>query len=265
VTDLWTLTLQAQWLDPAELAEAIALQLQEGDADFRTRLLMRDSLRALERQWGRRRVDSLMAERGVSQALAALRKERLGKAGFPSLYHRIVEPTRPETVRQFLRELGSLVHRPATLVVGGSISLILSDCLARATEDIDTVDEIPPELRAEHAALRDLAHRYGLHLAHFQSHYLPAGYAERLHSEGRFGKLDVWRVDPYDVFLSKLFSARTKDRDDLRALVPRLSKDQIIGRYRDSTTSLRAEERLLKNAATNWYILYGEPLPASEG
>jgi hypothetical protein len=77
---------------------------------------------------------------------------------------------------------------------------------------------------------------------HFQSHSLPAGYDERLHSEGRFGKLDVWLVDPYDVFLSKPFSARTEDRDDLRALVPRLSKDEIIARYLGSTKSLQAEE-----------------------
>lgn len=48
-------------------------------------------------------------------------------------------------------------------------------------------------------------------LNHFQSHYLPAGRPDRVRSLGRFGKLDVFLVDVYDVLLSKLFSDRNKD------------------------------------------------------
>jgi hypothetical protein len=69
-------------------------------------------------------------------------------------------------------------------------------------------------------------------------------------------------VDVYDVFLSKLFSARTKDRDDLRALVPQLDKDPLIRKLKETTGSMLAAESLRQRAEQNWYILYGEPLPS---
>lgn len=69
-------------------------------------------------------------------------------------------------------------------------------------------------------------------------------------------------VDPYDIFLSKLFSARTKDRDDLRMLAPQLDKETIVRRLRDTTQDLRTAPSLCEKAEQNWYIIYGEPLPA---
>ena len=131
-----------------------------------------------------------------------------------------MEKTDPETIRQLLRELGTLASRPTRIDVGGSGALILLGNLSRSTDDIDIVDEVPPELRAQHDAMEQLASRYGLRLAHFQSHYLPAGWIDRVRSLGRFGNLEVFLVDPLDIFVGKLFSAREEDRDDLRALAP---------------------------------------------
>ena len=103
--------------------------------------------------------------------------------------------------------------------------------------------------------------RYGLKLTHFQSHYLPQGWQQRLHSQEPFGQPQVSLVDAYDVFLSKLFSARIKDRDDLRMLAPQLDKATIMCRLRDTTHDLLVAPGLHEKAEQNWYILYGESLP----
>ncbi|MGB7157824.1 MAG: DUF6036 family nucleotidyltransferase [Tepidisphaeraceae bacterium] len=79
---------------------------------------------------------------------------------------------------------------------------------------------------------------------------------------GDFGKLQVSLVDPYDIFVGKLFSARQKDREDLNDLTSRLNRDAIVRRLIDSTASLRSDTRLLNAAKRNWYVLFGEELPA---
>jgi hypothetical protein len=82
-----------------------------------------------------------------------------------------------------------------------------------------------------------------------------------VHSLGRFGHLDVYLVDVYDVVVSKLFSAREKDLDDLRAVASRIDKQVLESRVRQSAAPLRGEQRLAENAQRNWYIVYGEPVP----
>jgi hypothetical protein len=63
------------------------------------------------------------------------------------------------------------------------------------------------------------------------------------------------------MIVGKLFSARTKDRDDLRMLTRQLDKSRIEQRLRDSGSALVSEAGLKSNASKNWYVLYGEPLP----
>ena len=123
------------------------------------------------------------------------------------------------------------------------------------------VDEVPVEIRALHSLLDRLKQRFGLRLAHFQSRYLPAGWGQRLHSAGAFGQLQVFLVDVYDVFLSKLFSAREKDRDDLRVLLPQLDKESITQRLQESAAALMGDAAVRQRGEKNWYILFGEPLP----
>lgn len=260
--DLWSLVLHQQYVDPEELAEAIESQTASGDLDFRTRLLIRDGCNALQNHWGSERWRSWLAACPVGRQIETIIAEDLGKPGFPFLARQVVEPTRPDTVRQMLRELGQHVHQRARMCVGGSVALILPGYLSRQTQDLDVVDEVPAELRSQHQFLHQLEERYRLQLAHFQSHYLPSGWEQRLHFLDAFGTLQVYLVDVYDIFLSKLFSIRTKDLDDLRALAPQLDKEVLIDRLRRTTGSMLVAESLRERAQNNWYILYGETLPA---
>ena len=71
----------------------------------------------------------------------------------------------------------------------------------------------------------------------------------------------MYLVNAYNVFLRKLVSARTKDRDDLRLLAPQLDKETIGRRFRGTTQNLLAVPGLREKAAANWYIIYDESLP----
>lgn len=260
--DLWSLTLGRPQIDPEALACAVEREVAQDNLDYRTRLLIRDSLDALARYWGHERLDVWLSRSSRRATLQEIWQSEFERPGFPTLHQRLMDTTRPDTIHQYFRELGEHVTRPTRLQIGGSGALILLGSLSRRTEDLDVVDEVPLEIRVQHDVLNDLAARYGLRLTHFQSHYLPAGWASRLMSLGQFGRLEVLVIDPCDIFVGKLFSARTKDRDDLRVLAPQLDKEQIAQRLRSSAAALLREPGLAHNATTNWYILFGEALPS---
>lgn len=259
--DLWSLARSGQPIDATGLASAVEAQAAEESPDFRTRLLIRDTLNALSAYWGQDRFTAWLADSPMQERLRRFWHSDLGPAGFPSLTQRLMNATRPETIVQFFRDLGSQLDRPARLNVGGSTSLILVGTLSRQTDNIDVVDEVPAEIRVRHDLLDQMVKRYGLALAHFQSHYLPAGWPDRVSSLGRFGKLDVFLVDMYDVLLSKVFSDRNKDLDDLRAAAPRVDKQTLESRLRRCAGPLLGEPQLAQSESLNWYIVYGEPLP----
>jgi len=262
VRPLWSLVLDQSQIDPSDLAGAIEQQLSQENLDFRTRLLIRDSLRALTRLWGEQTMQVWIAASAHRERIQAIVQSELGPPGFPSLPERVMETTKKDTVLQFLRELGSHVAQPAAISIWGAIALILSTDLSRRTEDIDVVDEVPAAIRTQHDLLDTLSRRYGLRITHFQSHYLPAGWALRLKPLGRFGQLEASIVDEYDVLLSKLFSAREKDRDDLRLLTRSLDKATLVQRLMSTCGPLLNEADLRKHAVHNWYIIFGEALPA---
>jgi hypothetical protein len=79
---------------------------------------------------------------------------------------------------------------------------------------------------------------------------------------GRFGKMNVFAVDEYDVAISKFFSNREKDRDDLRVLGSQLDKGILAERLQSSGTALLKEANLRAQARDNWWIVFGEALPA---
>jgi len=259
--DLWSLALDHLQVDPDDLVQAIEEQMRRGDLDYRSRLLIHDSLEALQLHWGSERLQRWLLQYPHREQIKAIWSAHYDEVGFPSLRRRVVETIRPEQVKQFFRELAQHVQHPVHLAVGGAIALILLGLLSRRTEDINIVSAVPSELRSQHQLLALLSVRYGLELTHFQSHYLPQGWPQRLHSQESFGQLQVSLVDAYDVFLSKLFSARIKDRDDLRMLAPQLDKATIICRLRDTTQDLLATPGLREKAEQNWYIIYGESLP----
>jgi hypothetical protein len=259
--NLWALIPGGREVDPVALLAAIEHQVASGDLDFRTRLLIRDSLNAVERYWGARRVEQWLDRCDGRETIRRIRDEPLGEAGFPSLAWRVMEPTRTESIFEFLEELGGRLRAPARVYIGGSVALIVPQLLSRSTDDIDVVDELPPSVRQEHALLDELTRRYGLRLAHFQSHYLPSGWQARTRSLGRFGELEAHLVDPYDVCLSKLFSSRAKDLDDLRHLKQQLDKAQLTRLLLSAAAPLRTTEKSRAAAELNWRVLYGEPLP----
>jgi len=259
--DLWSLALDHLQVDPADLVDAIAEQVRRGELDYRSRLLIRDSLDALQQYWGPERLRHWLLQCPHREQIKAIWNAEYDAVGFPSLPRRLMDTTRPDQIKQFFRELAQHVQHPVQLAVGGAVALILRGLLSRRTEDIDVVNEVPPELRAQHQLLAMLSTRYGLGLTHFQSHYLPTGWEQRLHSQEPFGQLQVYVVDAYDVFVSKLFSARLKDRDDLRVLAPQLDKKTLLCRLHDTTQDLLAAPGLRERAEQNWYIIYGESLP----
>jgi hypothetical protein len=261
MANLWDVVWGKPQVDPPTLADAIERESLAADLDFRTRLLIRDATRALERFWGPERLADWLRHSCAGAAIERIRHEPLGETGFPILQEVLVDRTDPETVRQFLRELGVRLQHSIRIAIGGSIALILPGYLQRATQDIDVVDEVPAELREQHALLEELARSYQLHLTHFQSHFLPSGWDKRLHTLEPFGKLQAALVDVCDIFLSKLFSARTKDRDDLRLLLPEMDRETIARRLHEDCGSLLAEPALREQAEENWYILTGQPLP----
>ena len=140
----------------------------------------------------------------------------------------------------------------------GRFALLLRDLIARHTDDVDAVDEVPAHLRTQYDRLDALVDVYNLRLAHFQSHYLPDGWIRRVESFATFGELSVFLVSPVDIFVGKLFSMRIKDRADLRTLKSQLSWPAVVDRLTYSTRSLRAEARSLAAAEHNWYVLTGE-------
>jgi hypothetical protein len=258
---LWTLVRYRPEVDPEDLADAIQDELGKEPLDYRTRLLIRDSLDALRQHWGEARFREWLLRCPSQARLESIAREEFERPGFPSLARRLMEKTDPEAIRSYFRELGTRVSRPLRLSIGGSAALILPGYLSRATEDIDVVDEVPAEIRSLQAFLQQLEDRYGLKLAHFQRHYLPTGWEQRLHSLESFGPLQVSLVDVHDVFLSKLFSIRDKDLDDMRLLSGQLDRGTLTRQLRETTASMLAAPDLRQRAEKNWYILFGEALP----
>ena len=261
---LWSLVQWQPYVDANELLDAVNVLAPQKPEDFRTRVLLRDSYKALRGRWG----ESLLRQRlsgSAASALAVILSEDLGDRGFATLEQRLMESLDPKKILRFLRELGEASDKPFALYVGGSCALILAGHLRRGTEDIDIVDEIPSFARKDHALLHRLADEFDLKLSHFQSHFLPRTWKERLHSLGSFGNAQVYLVDVYDIFVGKLFSKRVKDFKDLQVLEPHLNREVLADRIRYHAAPLADDARMREAAEHNWYVLFGEALPAIAG
>jgi len=259
--DLWALVRRQSQVDPVDLSKAIVRQIREKDLDYRSRLLLRDGIDALRGYWGSTKFDDWFASCPYRQELDAICREPFDKVGFPTLRRRIVEKKTPEQIRSYFQYLSNHVREETKLYIAGSCALILPGLIARGTDDIDIVDEVPREIREQHALLEKMGDEFGLVLGHVQRHYFPAGWEARAKSYERFGRLAVYLVDVYDVFLSKLFSARLKDLGDLRLLAPQIDKNTLTGRIKSTCAQFVAAPRLKELATNNWAILFNEELP----
>jgi hypothetical protein len=112
--DLWSLVLDQPYVDPTVLTEAIEAQVRARDLDFRSRLLIRDSLNALRHFWGSSRVEDWLNLTPCRSQLQAIWEEPLGEPGFPFLRDQIMDPTRAETIKQMLRDIGVEIRKPTT-------------------------------------------------------------------------------------------------------------------------------------------------------
>src|SRR4051812_5372844 len=99
VDKLWAVTRDAPAVDADALADAVEAASQTDDSlDYRTRLLVRDSLRALESHWGPERFARWLAALPQSDHMKAA-LDSVASAddfGFPSLQRRIVDSTKPD-------------------------------------------------------------------------------------------------------------------------------------------------------------------------
>lgn len=257
--DAWRLVRSGGPIDAMQFLRSLRDLAGRSIDDTRDQLLLRDGLQALEQHWG-----PAVLQRRLRTLDFPKTKSLPADAGFHMLGERMVDATDPNALLQMLRELGVRVRQPTTLIVGGSLSLMLDALIVRVTDDVDLVDELPATLRAEPVLLDELSHRYGLKITHFQSHYLPNGWASRVQSIGQFDRLQALRVDPIDVLVGKLFSRRTKDLDDVRHAWPLIDQKQFRHRVSRDTAALAAEPGISEAATRNWYIVTGETaLPAT--
>jgi hypothetical protein len=260
---LWQLIRGNPYIDSGDLSRALVTQVDEPELDYRTRLLIRDSVNALKEYWGTGRLYDWLYKCPARHKIESICSEDFEEEiGFPSIKVRLMDKLEPDDVRELFRNLGGKLRRPVRINVGGAIALIMPGLLARNTDDIDVINEVPEEIRNLHSELDEYQKLYGLHFGHVQSHYFPSGWDKRLHYLDSYDELTVYLVDPYDVFLSKLFSRRTKDMGDMRVLMPQLDKNVLSQRFRDTCGSFLASDELKKLAEQNWYILFGEKLPS---
>ena len=261
--DLWSIAFGRPEIDPVDLSRAVEGLAQERELEYRSRLLIRDSVDALRIFWSAPRVEEWLDGSSNGDVIRNICKEEFDKVGFPLLRKRLVDKTQPESIRQYFEHLGQSLHKKLHIDVAGAVSLILPGYVERSTGDIDVVGEVPAEIRSQHKLLEDLEKLHGLHLGHVQTHYFPKGWSERVHSFGLFWRLEVSLVDVYDVFLSKLFSARIKDLGDLKVLAPQLEKPTLVDRFKTTCLDFLVVKRLQELAQNNWRIIYGEDLPTT--
>src|SRR4051794_26925585 len=96
--DLWNVAVDRQWVDAHELAEAIEQQAVSDDLDYRTRVLIRDSVGALRHYWGPQRYRNWLAASSAGTRIEAIcNQEFEDNRGFASLRWRVMDVTRPET------------------------------------------------------------------------------------------------------------------------------------------------------------------------
>ncbi len=259
--DLWTLVQERPEIDPNDLADAVVSQVSDEPLDYRTRMLIHDSVDALSQFWGLSRTEKWLAHCSFQHEIGVIRQEAFDKIGFPSLGRRLMEKTKPDRVRQFLEATGQQLKHRVRVYVAGSIALIMPGYISRRTEDIAVVGEVPEETRQNHSSADRLEKIYGLRFGHVQSHFFPMNWQNRAHYLDTFEELQVYLLDVYDVFLSKLFTFREKDQQDLLVLAPQLDESVLAEKLKTDARSFLAAPRLLEIATGNWKILHGEPLP----
>ena len=93
-TDLWSLTSGRPEVDPSDLAAAVQEEANRERLDYRTRLLIRDSVTALRNHWGEQKFAAGLEGCPARVQIEAISREHFDRPGF-SVEERLVEKTDP--------------------------------------------------------------------------------------------------------------------------------------------------------------------------
>jgi hypothetical protein len=259
--DPWRLVWGQPYIDSRTLAAAIEQDLARGDhADFRTRLLVRDSAVALRSYWGSSRFAQWLEASAVGPRIREILKEDLGETGFPAIRRRLVDSIDSTRLRRIFDLLGRGIHGRLEIHVAGSIPTLIKGLTARPTGDIDLVDEVPEEIRRQRDVLHKIETDYGLRLTHVQSHYLPPHWRDRRQWFGDFGGLRVYLLDEYDIFVGKLSSRKEKHQSDLGVLALELDKGKARHRLLTDGRIFLDDPKLRPQIQENWRFIFQEAL-----
>jgi hypothetical protein len=259
--DPWELVWGQPFIDAATLAKAIDHDLiGTRNPDFRTRLLVRDASRALRSFLGPSGFTRWLAASPAGGKIRAILQEELGRPGFRYIRRRLVSSISLTDIKQVLQLLGEHLHGHVEINIAGSVPTLIHGLTARPTDDIDIVNEVPAEIRAQRATLQKIKAEFGLNLGHVQSHYLPANWQSRRQSLGDFGGIRAYLVDPVDIFVSKLSSKQEKHKQDLRVLAKRLDAASVKRRLLDDGKAFLDDPFLRPQILENWQFIYQESL-----
>jgi hypothetical protein len=260
-SDPWRLVWGQPYIDCRTLAAAIEQDmLREPHPDFRTRLLVRDAAVAMRSYWGPRRFSQWLEASPVGPRIRRILDEDLGETGFPAIRKRLVDSIDSTRIGRIFELLGRGIHGRVEVHIAGSIPTLIKGLTARPTGDIDLVDEIPAEIRNQRAVLQKIETDFGLKLTHVQSHYLPAHWQDRRQWLGDFGGLRVYVVDEYDIFVSKLSSAKEKHQSDLGVLALALDRETARRRLLADGKAFLDDPELRPQILENWRFIFQQPL-----
>ena len=130
----------------------------------------------------------------------------------------------------FLRDIDNALSRAVAIHCIGGFVLAVVHGIPRPTGDIDYIETVPRDARAELESIAGqgsaMAKKHRLYLQSVGIADLPDEYEsrlERLPLELRH--LSLWILEPYDLVLSKLTRNSPKDRDDVKFLIRKLHLD----------------------------------------
>ncbi len=136
----------------------------------------------------------------------------------------------PEPWQSFLTDLDKAAAGPLELRCIGGFAVSLYYGLARPTGDIDVVDVLPNDKKSWLATTAGedspLHRRHRVHVQIVAVATVPYNYEDRLRQvTGRFKRLRLFVLDPYDLALSKVTRNLDVDFDDVKYLAQALSLD----------------------------------------
>jgi hypothetical protein len=260
----WNLVWGQPYIDSNRLASAIEAELSHNaNPDFRTRLLIRDAAQALQSFFGTDFIEwlNLSSEKAKIESIL---QENFEQVGFHNIQARLVTNIKRNELEQVLELLGRKILQPVEVCIAGSIPALMSDLTARPTDHIDFIDEVPLAIREQRSTLELISEKYGLTIAHVQSHYLPRNWRTRCHHFGDYGNLKVFVAHEYDIFVSKLSSKLEKHRDDLRVMSNKLDKEKIKQLLITDGKAFLDSEFERPTIESNWLFIYREPLFRSQ-